>query len=71
MLLLLLLMMCECCNIQFPFGGQSRRTVQCAAVERSDVNRASVCGGVGHIINQVCGADNGKQHWPTRQSPQI
>jgi len=50
----MMMMTCTCCNIQFPFSRQWRRTVQCAAVERSDVNTGSVCGGAGHVISQVC-----------------
>jgi len=42
-----------CDVVQFPFGRQSRSTVQCATVQRPDVNRDSVCGGVAHVISQV------------------
>lgn len=37
----------------FPFGAQSHKTVQCATFRTTDINDASVCSGVGHIIDRV------------------
>jgi transforming growth factor-beta-induced protein len=37
----------------FPFGAQSRKTVQCATFVTTDINNGSVCSGIGHIINTV------------------
>lgn len=37
----------------FPFGAQSRKTVQCASLRTTDINNASVCSGVGHVIDRV------------------